>query len=126
MTGPQHSEMSSIQSGQLGFAQSLHNRKDGRVDEADVGVSILIAEFTHPPIVGDIQFLNLVCTSVNVVEQAEQDSGIQALVDPVVNLDEYGGGNHQSLTGVMNETSAQSMCSIVAIERCVQRTCVED
>jgi hypothetical protein len=126
MPRPHHSEMSAIQSGQLRLAKSLQNRNDGRVHEADVGVGVLIAELTHPPIVGDIQILNLVRTFINVVEQGEQDAGMQALVDPVVHFNEDGGRYHQALTSVVDESTAGSVSGIITIEGCVEQARVED
>jgi hypothetical protein len=62
----------------------------------------------------------------DVVEEGHEHAGMEALVDPIVDLHQHGGGDDQGLLGFLDEAPARRVVGIASVERGVQWTRIED
>jgi hypothetical protein len=108
------------------LAKTLGNGEHGGVDEADVCVGILIAEFANTAIVLRTEVDYLVRAGIHIVQQCDKHARVQALVNPVVHLNQDRRRNDERFVRRLNELSAATVRGIIAVKRGVQRTRVED
>ena len=120
---PQRSEVAVVERREFGLTQALDNREDSGVDESDI---VTVADVPNPEVVLGEQVLHPVGSGRHVVEEGEQHSGVQAKVDPVVDLHEHRRRDDARLLALFDQRSAGGMIGVATIERRVQRTRVED
>jgi hypothetical protein len=113
---PEGAEVAVVECGQLRLIQALHHGEDGGVDEADVCIGILVTEFADAPIVLGIQALDSVGASENVIEQSDEDAGVEPRLDPVIDLHENRGGNNKRLVHGFDQATASRMADVAAVE----------
>ena len=99
MAWADQAEVAVIESRKLGFVQAFQDRHDGCVDKADIGIRIPVAQLADSAVVIWQQFHHPVGTGDDVVEQRNEDAGVQPSMDPVVDLDEDRSGYNQGLSG---------------------------
>lgn len=73
MVGTQHPKVAEIQRPQLGLVQALDYREDSRVYEADVGISIAVADLSDPTIILRQHVLHQVGAVRNVIQESNQN-----------------------------------------------------
>lgn len=122
----QDSEVAPVERRELGFSESLDDREDGRVDEADVHICVRVAQFPDPSVVLDGEILDQVRTCGHVVEKRPQDAGMHPRVDEGVDLDQNGRRDDERFVGVLDEGARGGVVGIATIERGVERARVED
>jgi hypothetical protein len=83
-----HAEVPSIERCQLWFAKAFGDRQNRRIDQADVGIRVLVAELSDAPVVLDVKVLHAVRAGINIVEQRNENAWMEALVNPVIHLDQ--------------------------------------
>jgi hypothetical protein len=115
-----------VQRGEFRLAEPFDDCEDGSVDEADVGVSITVAQLADPPVVLRKEILDAIDPVRNVVEHRSQHSGMESLADPVIDRDEHWGRYDKWLCGRLDQAAAGMVVRIAAIERSVERASVED
>lgn len=118
--------MSTIQRGELWFTESLDDSQHGSVDQADIGICILVAHLAGAPIIIALQVLHSVSASIDVIQQRNQNAWMQSLVDPVVDLDQDQRRDDEWLGCLLHKFPAASVGSIVSVQRRVQRTGIQD
>jgi hypothetical protein len=88
-----------IQTGELGLVQTLDDRQDRRVDKADIGIRVAITDFPDSPVVRRNEVLYPIGTVLDVCKKGDQRARLEPLVDPVVNLHQHRGRNHERFNG---------------------------
>jgi hypothetical protein len=116
MPRPKHAEVFSIERCQLWFAKPFGNGQDRRIDQPDVSIGVLVAELSDAPIILDRKVLNAVCTRVDVVQQCDENPRMQALVNPVVHLNQDECWDDERFGGSLYQPSAPAIRSIIPIE----------
>ena len=118
--------MAAVQRGELRLPEALDESKDGRVDEPHIGICIAIAKLAHAGVVGWLEIGDSIGARLNVGEEGDQGARRQALVDPVVDLHENRRRDHDGLICPFDQVPACRVILVRAIERRVQRPCIED
>lgn len=116
MTRPQRAEVPMIQRGQLWLVQPLNDRKHSGVDVADIRICVSIAELGDSPMIVGCHADHLVGSAFDVSQQRDQDAGMQAAMDEVIDLDQDGSRDQERLPRLLDELPAASMVVIAAIE----------
>jgi hypothetical protein len=88
-----------IETGELGFAQTLGDGEDRRIDEPDIGIRVAIAKMPNSGVIGGLKVFDRVRALFDVRKEGDKDPSMEALVDPVVNLDQDRRRNHAYLVG---------------------------
>jgi len=83
-----HAEVPSIERYQLWFAKAFGDRQNRRIDQADVGIRVLVTELSDAPVVLDVKVLHAVRAGIDIVEQRNENTWVEALVNPVIHLDQ--------------------------------------
>lgn len=123
---PERTEVSVVQGCQLGLVQALHDGQDRRVDEANVGIVIAVAERPDAGVIRSLKVFDAIRARLDVVEQGHKDTWMQAGVNPVVHFDEYRRRDYQRFLGFFDEPPARSVIGVASVERRVQRPGIED
>src|SRR6266540_2819429 len=126
MARTEHTEMASIERREFRLTEALDDGKHCRVDEADVGVRVLIAQVPDALIVAWFQFHNVENTAVYVIEQVDKDARPKASVYPVVDFHQNRRREHQLFRGRYKKVSAFDMAAVRAVEYGEQRARIED
>ena len=124
--GTENREVAAVECCQLRLVESLDDRQNRRVDEADVRVGVPVAQLGNPTIVGRVGVDDLICAIVDVREQGHEHSRVQASVDQVVDLDQHRSRDQEGLSRFLDQLPASSVVVVAAIERRVERACVQD
>src|SRR5204862_6048384 len=80
----------------------------------------------HPHVVCRNQVLDLVGAVGNVVEQPDEHAWMPALVNEVVNLDQYRRWDDKGLLGGLEQSPTCLVKRVRAVQRCKKRARVED
>ncbi len=120
MSGPQNGEVPAVQSSQLRFIEALNNRQNRSVYKPHVGVGIPVAQLPHPQVIVGEQVFNAVGAAANVFQERHQDARMQANMNPVVHLHQYGRWNHQGVVSFFNQVAASGVFSIAPAKSSVQ------
>lgn len=120
MAGAKNAEVAAVEGSEFRFTEALDDGENGGVHEADVGISVAIAKIADATVVRWLKVFHLECAGDDVVEEGRQHACMQSCVHPVVYLYENGGGNHQCLLGLFDETAAGDMIGIATVQRGVE------
>ncbi len=118
--------MAVVKCGEFRLPKSFDDGEHGRIHESDVSIIVARTQFTNPNVVVVMQFLDAVGARDDVIEQCDENAGVQPLVDPVVHLHQYGGWDYQRLGCRVNECSAGGVVLVVPIKRCEEWACIEN
>ena len=88
VAGPQQAEVAAVERRQLGLVHPLHDRQDGGVDEADVGVRVSVAQVADATVIRRHQVLDHICAIPDVVEQRDEHAGVKPRMDEIIHLDQ--------------------------------------
>ena len=95
MTGPPHAEVAMIQRCQFRFVQTLHHRKDCRVDKTDASIVVAVADGADSAVADWLKVLHAIGTRANVSQKRKEHSSMETRVDPVIHFHEHRCGNDQ-------------------------------
>ena len=88
MPWSKHAEMAMVQRRELRLVESLDDGQDCCVHEADVGIRVAIAQRADARIVDRSHVLDGVGPCSDVVQETDEDAGVEMSGDQVVDLDE--------------------------------------
>lgn len=97
MAGPHDAEVAAVQGRDLWLVEALGDSQNGGVHEPNIGIGVAIADVAYALIVLRVQVLDSVGAGKNIVEQGEEDAGVEPHLDPVIDLNENRGWNHKRL-----------------------------
>jgi hypothetical protein len=117
MTRSKSGEVSTVERCELWFTESLGDRQHRSVDQADIRVGILVAQVAGASVIVGLQVFHTVSTRDDVIQQGNENAGVQTLVDPIVHLYQDKGSYHQRLDCLLYELPAASVGGIVAVQR---------
>jgi hypothetical protein len=115
-----------IERRELWFTKSLDNCEHRGVDQANICICVLVAQLAGAPAIVALQVFDAKGTSIDVIQQGNQNARVQPLVNPVVHLDQDNGWNYQRLGCLLHELPATSVGGIVSVQRGVERTRIQD
>lgn len=126
MSGPKQTKVAVVESCEFRLIQSLDNRQDRRVNEANIGIRIAFAELTNAKKVLWKKILDDVRTIGDIVKQRDKGSWSHSLLDPIIDFDQNRSGYDKRFSRRFDELSTSVMIGVVLIQRRVQRAGVED
>jgi hypothetical protein len=124
--GPQHAEVPVVERGQLGLSEPLNERKNACVDDANLLVVVLRLNLMTAREIGERGGLETVCAGEQVLQKGDPCAGAQPLVTPIVELGEDQCRHHEVFAGLAQEPGTTVVVGIGGVERCEQRSGVED
>src|SRR5690348_14595713 len=80
VTRSNKAKMPAVESCKLWFPQTLGNRQYGSVNQANICIGVLVAYFANATIIVTLQVFDVVGTGVDIIEQGDQNSGVEPLV----------------------------------------------
>jgi hypothetical protein len=83
--------------GELRLVETLDDRQHRRVDKTDIGIGVAITDLSDSPIVGRTEILDRVRSVLDIADEGDQRARVKPLVDPVVDLHQHRGRNHERL-----------------------------
>jgi len=69
----QHPEMATVERCQLRLVQPLDDRENSRIDKADIGIGVAVAELADPALIRWEQVLDQIGAIINVVEECDKN-----------------------------------------------------
>jgi hypothetical protein len=94
MTRSKSGEVSTVERCELWFTESLGDRQHRGIDQADIRIRILVAQVAGASVIVESQVFHTVSTRVDVIQQGNENAGVQTLVNPVIHLYENKGWYH--------------------------------
>jgi hypothetical protein len=116
MPRAQKAEMTMVQRRKLGLVQALNYCQHRCVYEADIGVSVALAELQDPRIICWLKFDNLKGSHRDVLDQRNQNARMQAATNKIVDLRQYWSWYDERFRGSLDERSASAMVSISSVQ----------
>ena len=126
MARTHHVEVPMIETGQLSFAQPLGDGEDRRIDESDIRIGVSIAQLPNSGVIGGLKIFDRIRAVLDVGNERDEDAGVEALVDPVVDLPQDRGRNHAHLVGRLDQRPASAVIRVCPVEGGIQRARVEN
>lgn len=121
MGEPYDAEMAAIQGGDLALTETLDNRQDRSVDEAESEVRVGRGQLLDPFVVTRLEILDLESAPTYVVQETSERRG----GDEVVQLHQHGCRDDAAVGPAGQKLRAGLMILIVAVEERDQRTGVD-
>jgi hypothetical protein len=108
--------MALVQRCELLLVKPFDHREHCGVHEPEIRVLGSVAQPPDPAIVLGLEVCDLKGACHDVVEQGDEHPGMQARVDPVVDLDQDGSRDDQWLVSVLDERTTGSMVRIAPVQ----------
>lgn len=116
MVGPDNGEVPPVESGDLGFAETLTGRDHTGVHntESEIGVLLLEISSAHQILLG--QGFDSVGARSDVLDERRPCLDSTQATDPVVHFDEHQRGDQKFLIGTVQKPGAANVVAVVAVE----------
>lgn len=116
--------MAAIEGGELRLVQSLDDGQNRRVDESDVGIRVTFANLPNSPVITREQLLDPKRAPGDIVEEFDEDTGVQPFPDPVIHLDQHRRGDHQILARPLDQAATRTVMGISPVQGSIHRSSV--
>ena len=107
--------MAVIERCQLVLTETLNSRKNQAVYEADIRVGVTVHQLTRSYVVGPTHLMQLKRSALNIVEERQCDSYVEALGNPVIDLWKCWLRNYEVLVTPVDEFTATCMIGVRSI-----------
>jgi hypothetical protein len=112
----QDSEVAVVESCKLRLVEAFNDGKDGSVDEADVGIGVLLTDVKYPWIVAGLQLSYLKGTILDIAKERDQDTWVQTPGNQVVHFGQDRHRDKDGLIGILDQSTAREVVCIIAIK----------
>lgn len=115
VAGTNDREMTMVKSGQLPFSETLYDRENRGVNEAERQIPIAVKQFANAAVVLHLEVDNLEPALLGVGQEAQKRVTMEALARKPVNLNDHRGGDKHLLLDRLQQACAGDMVLVCAI-----------
>jgi hypothetical protein len=118
--------MASVERGQLLLTESFDDGQDGGIDEPDIGVAVTVTNLPYALVIGRSQLFDPERPGNNIVQERDEDAGVEPAVDPVIHFGKDGRGDHKGFGSLVDQVATGCMVLIAPVQGGVYRSGIQN
>ena len=115
-----------VEGRKLRLIQSLYYGQYGGIDEPEIGIGVLVAQFAGTPIVCRGQIFHCEVPFDYLIKEGDKGIGVHAFPQPVIDLGEHWGWDDEHLVCIFEHSTATRVIGVAIIKSGEEWAGVED